>query len=107
MSEERYDEWALIQDAKLRAAEVLKDIQDNPDLCEYQLIDDAAGCHPYAIYTYKAIRVCAECDTADAEEWLENCGYVPESFGQWACEIARQIIAEVIQIEVERLKENK
>lgn len=107
MTQERYDEWALIKDAELRAAEVLQDIQDNPDLCDYQLIDDAAGRHPYAIYTYKAIRVCAECATADAEEWLEQNGYQPESFGQWACEIARQIIAELIHIEVERLKEKK
>ena len=47
--------------------------------------------HEVAIYYHKAIQFCADQDTSDGEEWLEDCGGIAQpsdSFGQIACRIA-------------------
>jgi len=40
----------------------------------YELIDQAAASSEHAIYTYKAIMLCANCCTADAEAMLDENG---------------------------------
>ena len=50
--------------------------------CEY---------HEISIYYGKAIQFCADWDTSDGEQWLEDCGGIAQggdSFGQIACRIA-------------------
>ena len=47
--------------------------------------------HEMSIYYGKAIQFCADHDTSDGEEWLEDIGGIAQpgdSFGQIACRIA-------------------
>lgn len=47
--------------------------------------------HEVAIYYHKAIQFCAEQNTSDGEDWLEDCGGIcqeGDSFGTIACRIA-------------------
>ena len=47
--------------------------------------------HEVAIYYHKAIQFCAEQDTSDGEQWLEDCGGIcqpGDTFGVIACRIA-------------------
>ena len=47
--------------------------------------------HEVTIYYHKAIQFCAEQDTSDGEQWLEDCGGIvrpDDSFGTIACRIA-------------------
>ena len=41
----------------------------------YELIDQASASSEHAVYTYKAIMLCANCCTADAEEMLNDNGH--------------------------------
>lgn len=51
----------------------------------WQMIDG----HEFVIHTYKAIMLCAECDTEDGEEWLEGAGITDhKSFGEHASVLA-------------------
>ena len=45
----------------------------------YELIDQAAASSEHAVYTYKAIMLCANCCTADAEEMLDDSGTAIDS----------------------------
>ena len=56
----------------------------------YELIDQAAASSEHAIYTYKAIMLCANCCTDDAEEMLDHNSYRFDSFAHHA-----SILAEV------------
>jgi hypothetical protein len=52
------------------------------DLCDY---------HEISIYFHKAIQFCADVDTSEGEDWLEDCGGMAQkgdSFAQIACRIA-------------------
>ena len=47
--------------------------------------------HEVAIYYYHALKFCANEDTTEGEDWLEDCGGISQegdSFGQIACRIA-------------------
>ena len=47
--------------------------------------------HEIAIYYGKAIQFCADHDTSEGEEWLDDCGIAHQSgdsFGSIACRIA-------------------
>ena len=48
----------------------------------YELIDQAAASSEHAIYTYKAIMLCANCCTDDAEAMLDENAY--ERFDSFA-----------------------
>ena len=58
----------------------------------YELIDQAAASSEHAIYTYKAIMLCANCCTDDAEELLDDAGYTFESFAHHASVLAEVTI---------------
>ena len=59
----------------------------------YELIDQAAASSEHAIYTYKAIMLCANCCTDDAEEMLDDNDYRPfESFAHHASVLAELTI---------------
>ena len=59
----------------------------------YELIDQAAASSEHAVYTYKAIMLCANCCTADAEEMLDDNGYERfESFAHHASVLAEVTI---------------
>ena len=60
----------------------------------YELIDQAAASSEHAVYTYKAIMLCANCCTADAEEMLNDNGYERfDSFAHHASILAEVTIA--------------
>jgi hypothetical protein len=63
-----------------------KDMDDAQDF-----IHQSCDYHEVAIYYHKAIQFCADQDTSDGEQWLEDCGGIAQdgdSFGQIACRIA-------------------
>lgn len=56
-----------------------------------EYIHETCDGHECAIYYYKGIQFCAEQDTDDGEEWLEDCGGIAQpgdTFGSIACRIA-------------------
>ena len=62
---------------------------DFDDAVDY--IHESCDGHEVSIYYSKAIAFCAQNDTSDGEQWLEDCGGIAQggdSFGQTACRIA-------------------
>ena len=54
-------------------------------------IHESCDGHEIAIYYGKGIQFCADQDTSDGEQWLEDCGGLVQSgdtFGSIACRIA-------------------
>lgn len=80
----------LYTEAKTIAAEALEEANgDFEEAREY--IHQSCDGHEVAIYYGKAIQFCAEQNTSDGEQWLEDCGGIVQpgdSFGQIACRIA-------------------
>ena len=58
----------------------------------YELIDQAAASSEHVIYTYKAIMLCANCCTDDAEAMLDDESYRFESFAHHASVLAEVTI---------------
>ena len=40
----------------------------------YDLLHEAVDGHEWVIYTYKALLLCAECDTTEGKQWLDEVG---------------------------------
>jgi len=57
---------------------------DDPNECLWQTCDG----HEWSIYTYKALLLCAECDTSEGEDYLEGLGMEFDSLAQHACAVA-------------------
>ena len=68
------NDYELQQLALSIALEAIKEVKQHGG-DHYQLIDEMAAGSEHAIYTYKAIMLCANCCTADAEEMLNDNGY--------------------------------
>ena len=69
---------------------------------------DTAFGHEIAIYYYKGIKFCAEHDTSNGEQWLEDCAGIAQpgdSFGQIACRIAFATLLCAVQSEIDELAE--
>lgn len=82
----------LAQEAWESALEYAK-TTDTYELQEYaqERLHESCDGHQIAIYTHKAIQFCADVDTSDGEEWLDDCGGIAQegdTFGQIACRIA-------------------
>lgn len=60
--------------------------RDDDRATEYaqELAHEVAFSHEWSIYTYKALLVCAECDTSSGEEWLADIGQTFDSIGDHA-----------------------
>ena len=90
----------LYTEAKEIAADALAELmrQQGHMLCTDDLYDQAreyvwqtCDSHEVSIYYHAGIRFCADQNTSDGEEWLEDCGGISQdgdSFGQIACRIA-------------------
>ena len=87
--ENDYELKQLALDIALQAIEEVK----NHGGDHYELIDQAAANSEHAIYTYKAIVLCAHCCTADAEELLDDASYRFDSFAHHASVLAEVTIA--------------
>ena len=68
------DDYELQQLALSIALEAIEEVKNHGG-DHYELIDQAAASSEHAIYTYKAIMLCANCCTADAEAMLDDNGY--------------------------------
>ena len=78
----------LALDIALNAIEEVK----NHGGDHYELIDQAAASSEHAIYTDKAIMLCANCCTDDAEALLDDASYRFDSFAHHACVLAEVTI---------------
>ena len=80
----------LYTEAKAMAQEALEQSEGDFESARGYLFEKCDG-HEIAIYYHKAIQFCAEQDTSDGEEWLEDCGGIVQpgdTFGKIACRIA-------------------
>jgi hypothetical protein len=80
----------LYHEAKDIVLEALEESQGDFEEAR-DFIHQSCDGHEIAIYYHKAIRFCADQDTSDGEQWLEDCGGIAQqgdSFGQIACRIA-------------------
>ena len=101
----------LYSEAMAIAKEALEQAEGDFDTARDYIHETCDG-HEVAIYYYKAIRFCADQDTSDGEDWLEDCGGIAQpgdSFGQIACRIAFATLlcaAEECLAELEEESEN-
>ena len=81
----------LYTEAKHIATEALEQADGDFDLAREYLHETCDG-HEVAIYYHKAIQFCADQDTSDGEQWLNDasCGifHADDTFGSIACRIA-------------------
>ena len=80
----------LYSEAKAIAQEAWKESEFDQDDAQ-EFVHQTCDGHEVSIYYYKAIQFCADCDTSDGEEYLEDCGGIAQdgdTFGQIACRIA-------------------
>ena len=86
------NDYELQQLARRIAEEAIEEVkQHGGDL--YEFIDQSAAGSEHAIYTYKAIMLCANCCTDDAEEMLDDNSYRFDSFAHHASILAEVTIA--------------
>ena len=60
----------------------------NHNMDVYEYLHQTCDGHEWVIYTYKAVQLCAECDTSEGEEQLEDVDFRPASFADHACQLA-------------------
>ena len=73
MRDFKINNYELQQEAKRLAQECFDEGDqgyDDPNDYLWQTCES----HEWAIYTYKALMLCAECDTSDGEDFLEGLG---------------------------------
>ena len=96
---EHINEYTLTREAESLAAEIFEAFKElhggaafDAEAFESEMMEQAhesADGHQWVIYTHKAIRLCAECDTSDGEAFLEDVGLPsPVTFGGLATVIA-------------------
>lgn len=91
MSDFKINDYILHQEAKRLAEEAWQEYCDNgptggnaEDIL-YRVIDG----HYWTVYTYNALLLCAECNTTDGEQWLDDIGLEPtDSLGELATRVA-------------------
>ena len=80
----------LYKEARAIALEAWEETDKDIDEAQ-DFIHQSCDSHEVSVYYHKAIQFCAEWDTSDGEQWLEDCGGISQdgdSFGHIACRIA-------------------
>jgi len=80
----------LYNEARAIAQEAWTESEGDCDEARELILESCDG-HEASIYYGKAIQFCADQNTSDGEEWLEDTGGITQpgdSFGQIACRIA-------------------
>jgi len=72
MSDFIINDYLLNQEARAIVDEILSQADEGQDIEE--LIHQTIDGHERGIYTYKALKLCAECNTIDGEAMLEDNG---------------------------------
>lgn len=86
MGEFIINDYLLRQEAASIVADILTDAQEGDDIQD--LIHQSCDGHEWVIFPYKALKLCAECNTADAETMLEDIGRIFYSIGEHATVVA-------------------
>jgi len=73
MSEFVINDYLLHQEARAIVDEILSQTDEGQDI--YDMICQTIDGHEWAIYTYKALKLCAECNTGEGEALLEHTGH--------------------------------
>jgi len=86
MTDFKINNYELQQEAKRLAQECFdaECFGDDPNENLWQTCDG----HEWSIYTYKALMLCAECDTSEGESYLEGLYMQHNSLGEHACAVA-------------------
>ena len=97
----------VLKEANHTAKEIMQECSGDRDTA-FDLAHERCDSHEIANNYYKGIRFCAEHDTNDGEQWLEDCGGIAQlgdSFGQIACRIAFATLLCAVQSEIDELAE--
>lgn len=87
MTDFTINDYELQQEAKLLAQECFDEGDthgEDPNEYLWQTCDG----HEWSIYTYKALMLCANCDTSEGEDFLEGCGNQYNSLAEHASAVA-------------------
>lgn len=79
----------LYRESRELALEAWAETHDRDDAMDF--LHQAIDGHECAIYYHKGIQFCADHNTSDGEEYLEDCGGISQkddTFGMIACRIA-------------------
>lgn len=87
MKDFRINDYTLNEEAKELAAQVLREEKEYGTDAQEMLHEMCDG-HEWAIYTHKALQVCAECNTDEGEEYLEGLGQSYTDIGAHASAVA-------------------
>ena len=95
----------IYQEAEYIANEIWEECNGDRDTA-FDLAHERCDDHEIAIYHYKGIKFCADHDTGDGEQWLEDCGGIAQpddTFGQIACRIAFATLLCAVESEIDKL----
>ena len=86
MSEFVINDYILNQKAREIVDEILSQTDEGQDI--YDMICQTIDGHEWVIYTYKALKLCAECNTTDGESLLDDTGQTFSDIGEHAVAVA-------------------
>ena len=86
MSEFTINDHILNQEARSISDEILTQAQETDDIND--LIHQACDGHEWVIYTYKALKLCAECNTGEGDQLLYDTGQKFDDIGEHASALA-------------------
>ena len=87
MTDFKINNYELQQEAKRLAQECFNEGDEGGNDPNEYLWQTCDG-HEWAIYTYKALLLCAECDTSEGEDYLNGLGMEYNSLAEHACAVA-------------------
>ena len=87
MTDFKINNYELQQEAKRLAQECFNEGDEGGNDPNEYLWQTCDG-HEWAIYTYKALLLCAECDTSEGEDYLEGLDMQHNSLAEHACAVA-------------------
>ena len=102
MTKETINELTLNEYCKGIAQEIYDQCDGEPDECS-ELAWQYADGSEYVIYHYLAHQLCQNCNTEEGEHSLEDYGFAPKSYNEFAsaialCEIYTRINNEILEI---------
>ena len=86
MSEFVINDYLLHQEASAIVEDILTRLEEGDDVID--LIHQVCDEHEWVIYTYKALKMCAECNTGEGEQFLYDTGQKFDDIGKHAVAVA-------------------
>ena len=78
----------LVKQEAISIAEEADRIEHFTSQCAEDYIYETCNGHELTIYTYKALLLCAECDTTHGEDYTDSIGEAYKSLADHACAVA-------------------